>query len=1185
MTDRSVAEEKRAFPRHPICLDAVLTMLGARTHSCQIRDFCLGGMQLVFIAKKKPEKKATRPRQGDIVHIECNVNTSVDGKVENMVFQGRVVRTDGSSAGVSFINPNMSYLEIMHTFATRFEGHKDAATINKANRKILAACVHMIEEVIEPMLKVFQKNAVDGLFKATKDIKETTKQNAYLDALEKLNKSEADLMKSFQSKITRQLHRYAPMPPSRENSKEIISHTSLALIEDDAFEKWLAVSDINSKVTSQNAEGLDELHERLSVLFDTEIGIENNPYGPSLFSDTFQSSIEELHLAHVVSKECHLIFRDVLLNTAPDLYKKLNNYLIENDVLPVLQRKIANPKIHSSPERRTSKEQPPQVSQAGAPPANAAVQQSTAPAQSAAAAVPSSAPAPRADRDLNLFQLAGSLRKLKQGLIRQGGHHISGGVTPELVTSTFAAVDDNIIPNEEVAAHQGDVFSASELLEAISIMPVADVAGTVDDSTGTVEPASALSRVINVLAKNADVVNKQIGEHDGDVIEVAGNMFSSLSQDPNMSETARARLQKMEVPVMKMALLDNDVILENDHVAREVVNKIAELDMYDCGSEEAKQVNKEVDRQIERIYNEFDGTASVFTGVLDKLVELVKRQEINFKENVKGVIAELEKDKALEAPVEQVRVPETKEEVWENWRRKARAMKEDDWVFNLQDPEDPMRLRLAWLATHTERYVFVNAEGHRELVIDINGLTDKLMHGMLVLLDQADEPAMDRAQYLMLQDLHRQLLHESTHDQLTGLVNRREFEKVLKAALNGAKENDEQHTLCYLDLYHFSIINNTCSYEGGDQVLTEVAELLKGAIMDHGTLARMGGDEFAVLLENVPAHLAIGIAQNQINALEDYRFEWKDKYLSVSVNIGLVPLDAQSENIAQILQAAESSCGIASNAGSNRVQVYNPEHQDLSHRQQVMEWATRIDKAVEDEDLLLRCQLINPADSDSEYLPHYEILLGVLDEAGDMISPVDFIEAAEWYNRMPIVDHWVVKEVFSWMADHTDKLEDIDGFAINLSGRSLNDEGFSSFIRQQLEQTGIAADKVCFEVTETIGIANLSNAANFINEIKALGCTFSLDDFGTGLSSYAYLKNLPVDYLKIDGSFVKEMVTNISDYAVVKSITEIGHFLGKLVIAECVEDDNTLELLRSIGVDFVQGYGIERPKMLKNFAD
>lgn len=305
---------------------------------------------------------------------------------------------------------------------------------------------------------------------------------------------------------------------------------------------------------------------------------------------------------------------------------------------------------------------------------------------------------------------------------------------------------------------------------------------------------------------------------------------------------------------------------------------------------------------------------------------------------------------------------------------------------------------------------------------------------------------------------------------------------------------------------------------------------------------------------------------------------------TLSASLGLVFIDQTTQSVDDAMQFADEACYAAKDAGRNRVQEYELGDATMMRRHGVMEWVTQLDKALEDDRLILNCQKIVPVMGDmSQGIDnHYEILLTMIDELGDTMPPTDFIIAAETYNRMTVIDRWVIERVFHWMSVNRDKLDHFSGFSINVSGHSVNDETFPDFVLEQFSKSQAPTSKVCFEITETAAIANIDNAVDFMNRMKIIGCQFSLDDFGTGLSSYSYLRNLPVDFVKIDGVFVKDIATNPGDYAVVRSINEIGHYMGKKTIAEYVESDEILKLMQEIGVDYAQGYCIEKPLPLED---
>ena len=429
--------------------------------------------------------------------------------------------------------------------------------------------------------------------------------------------------------------------------------------------------------------------------------------------------------------------------------------------------------------------------------------------------------------------------------------------------------------------------------------------------------------------------------------------------------------------------------------------------------------------------------------------------------------------------------------------------------------------------------------------------------------------------------LSEQLEYQAQHDSLTGLINRGEFERRLRRVLN-SQSADNEHALCYLDLDQFKIINDSCGHLAGDELLRRVSHKLNSVVRKRDTLARLGGDEFAVLLEHCPLDQAKRVATEILDAVCALRFSWEGKRFAPGVTIGLVPINEHSGTVTDVLSAADSACYAAKDAGRNRVHVYHPDDSELSKRRSEMQWVSEINRALEEDRLCMAAQPIAPlaVSGPKNRGKHCEVLIRMRDETGEIIYPGSFLPAAERYNLSVRLDRWVVSAVITWLQENPGELDSLALCAINLSGHSLGDAGFLDFLLEKFQAEGIAADKFCFEVTETAAVANLGAAIQFMTALKSIGCSFALDDFGTGLSSFNYLKNLPVDYLKIDGSFIKEITRDPIDRAMVQSINDIGHVMGMETIAEFVESEEILQVLQEIGVDYVQGYAIGRPRML-----
>lgn len=428
--------------------------------------------------------------------------------------------------------------------------------------------------------------------------------------------------------------------------------------------------------------------------------------------------------------------------------------------------------------------------------------------------------------------------------------------------------------------------------------------------------------------------------------------------------------------------------------------------------------------------------------------------------------------------------------------------------------------------------------------------------------------------------LARQLSWQASHDALTGLTNRHDFERRLHALVGDAGRAGKGHALLYVDLDQFKVVNDTCGHVAGDEMLRQVSTILQPCLRATDVLARLGGDEFGVLLEHCTLEQAETVAEKLRVALAEYRFAWENSTFAVRASIGVAAIDADSDNAAAVLAAADAACFSAKEGGRNRVQTYHCDDAELARRRVEMGWVSRIGDAISANRLRLWCQPIVPVAGSGCGPSHYEILVRLEDADGRMIPPMAFIPAAERYGLMPSVDRHLVALAFDAFAARLaeDEQSAPPHIAINLSGATLNDAGFLDFVREQFRRTALAPGRICFEITETAAIANLSRARSFMAQLKELGCMFSLDDFGSGFSSFAYLKNLPVDFLKIDGAFVKDMAKDPIDCAMVEAINQVGHVMGIRTIAEFVENDEIRIMLRTIGVDYAQGYGIGKPQ-------
>jgi diguanylate cyclase (GGDEF)-like protein len=435
-----------------------------------------------------------------------------------------------------------------------------------------------------------------------------------------------------------------------------------------------------------------------------------------------------------------------------------------------------------------------------------------------------------------------------------------------------------------------------------------------------------------------------------------------------------------------------------------------------------------------------------------------------------------------------------------------------------------------------------------------------------------------------LGEKNRQLAYHCSYDPLTGLINRREFETRLDRLVQQTASKPATHALLYMDLDQFKLVNDSCSHAAGDELLRQVTQLLLGAIRQRDTLGRLGGDEFGLLLENCPLGKAVEIAAGIQKTIGSFQYAQGKEAFSLGASIGVVLIDENTSGIASVMSAADAACYIAKESGRNRVQIAHLGDRRMQQRQGEMQWVSRLKQALADDRFTLYYQPIVPCAGGNSRERHIEILLRMIDEDGTLVRPGTFLPAAEKYNLAAHIDRWVISRIMDWQAQHTTAAHPPPTITVNLSGQTLHSPDMLKFIIDQVKNTGVSPKYIIFEISETNAVTSVPSTTNFMLTLRSCGFRFSLDKFGSGLSTFTYLKKLPVDYLKIDGTFVRDILADPVDYAMVRSFNELGQLLGKETIAEYVESLDIADELRKMGVNYAQGCAYATPAPLNNFV-
>ncbi len=996
---------RRSFPRHPTFLPAQLIGADGAARSCIIRDYCAAGALLEL------EREGGQIKPDDQAELHCSAN----GTEPELRFRVRVAHRNGRRVGVALLDPAPGALLQLEKRSQRINATTSPAprTSTLASRerpKVIAACNAHVHTALRGLIARFHSAIGNELFETAKQSRDPRIQSVNFGALAELNNRKKTLEDEFLRGAENRLRTLVSGQLRRTVVQESQSHSlgSLSLVEDQEFDTWLSATDFLDTVRSRFREPLDLLDKRLSVVFGESVGADNNPYGPELLTRAFQDALDALDLQHAAYLACYKVFKQVFLSQGGRFYEELNRILIDHGILPQVKYgfDVASQDKRARPNRSSvdgAVPGPGGAEQAGecwqpsaggasgdgqAPQAQTEVGNAASatgnpggarlrtfaagasgPRSRAAEAGPvgaassAAASSQRAGTSSDLFQLFGALHDLQSG-------QVSG---PRIEQAQDAAPT---------------VYTATELQQVLA-RPLGPDRENESDSSGS----NLRQRVENTIAQRGEGDSRSIGGHEGRVIDVTGEVFRSLLTDAQVPREVQPWLKGLEIPVLRVALADNSVFLDTSHVVRQVINKLSRLEVLaDAEQGERETAIRSASTEVvETINRDFDGTVDAFVKAVDKLDELIHLQSEIQRQNLKQVVAEClrtEGETRAAAP----KTDPGPEVSNDNWLRRVGRLKEGHWVLFDALGDEPKRLKVAWIATRTNKYVFVNPIGKKQRVLLAGELAALLREGQAVVLDATEEPAMDRAQFAMLQKLHKQLLYESTHDHLTGLINRREFEKFIGDALQNAREEKAKHVLCIVDIDQFKLINNTCGYEAGDQMLRELVEMLQSAVGGAAVLSRIGPDEFGLLLHRQSLDDALELVEEQMERLEEYRFVWKEERRSVSMSVGMAAVSARSEDISELLQAAESSCAMAKEMGGGRIQMYHSGHAGLSRRKAEMEWAAKIDKALDGDELHLRCQRIEPIREDTGDHCHYELLLGLSEELGTQVDLQDIYQ-------------------------------------------------------------------------------------------------------------------------------------------------------------------------------------------------
>ena len=678
------------------------------------------------------------------------------------------------------------------------------------------------------------------------------------------------------------------------------------------------------------------------------------------------------------------------------------------------------------------------------------------------------------------------------------------------------------------------------------------------------------------------------------MLDIVSNLIDAIMDDPFVSDEVKARVGRLAMPVLKVAFQDPSFFDNQMHPARQVLDNLGRLE-----PESTERFAEIVDPVVNEIVGDYEDDSAVFASALRSLKVVVSEQRRDFQKNLSRLVSECKAQRGskksqkkksepsagphpAELPVSAQPQGADRDGEWESWLNEARGCKPGD-VLSIEGHQDRRRkLSLAWVSEDKSTFVLADSLGNKAMSVTRHELAMHMKRGYAVAEDIATMALTDRGVYRMLRSLHEQLARKASHDQLTDLLTRKAFEVRLDESITDALRSASYHAMYALDVEGLQVITKKAGEKAATQLLKQLADLLEKQIASRGTVARLGPSRFGVLLNNASLDEGRKTAECQREVIASACCTWKGETFSLTASVGMLEISDMSEGVDAMIAAVESALARAARAGGNRIELTGTVHDPIKTRGLRTAGKTTVLDMLNLDTLRLRCQRVMPLVDNGAALPHHEILLGFEKKEGLVTLPSDFIRAAERNQEMQTVDRWVINNVFNWISDHLEMVGTTDGFSINLSANSLSDDGVLEYVLQQFSDTMVPPAKIIFEFPESAASANLSVTTDFVTTLKSHGCRFAIDDFGMADASFSYLSSLPVDFVKIDGKLVVDVLASSKDLAVVRSINEIGHLLGKQTIAEFVESDEILARIRGLGVDYAQGFGIEKPVLLES---
>lgn len=1222
---------RRRHPRLDIDHPVALEYQGEILASCRMLNFSRGGAYLRCehpgLQTKLPDGYfAEHERQDGVLEI---VPEGLHARVSIVYFHQH-------GLGVSFHEDDAARLfdALLATLPVSGPVTQGDASGSTATSQPVIRLLHQLRDktigYIDGALPVFFTQVHSDLLDLTRENIDSREESALFFAINSLERHQSELSRSFRSLVEQGFAELAGEARDAAVAEADLP-SELALVEKQEIDAWILVNDLARRVESDVTGTLFQFEGALSNLCQESIRNELNPLSPISLLTAWKTVLDDyemdLYTIHAILKT----FRKTLLGDLNYFYAELLHLLRREGV--VVAAKQGGSPWPMAPTRAGTAD----------PAVERSIQHlaSLANLHHPEAGRESESGLPMAEQrevlasldSLSQLQGGSTLKQIEQMLARETAQPTM--LPPEARAAIGAG-------EELVAALCSDALVTPELRRLLSSLKLLIIEAVMRDPSLMENPRHAVRRLLSVIESMTPYVN--VRQHPSLVRERDQQRLASIIEAvesgklthvdevtreiESLQREQRERFEKNRA--LSISRCEKDERLKQAHASAYRVLSAQLLDrsvsvaidkLFEYGwanllvqtlvlAGEGSASWKAYLRVIDILLKLFAGDKSpqeIPEKQVHDLISLIRRGFRDYPvypEGSKGFAIELQHALLEDGPrferFAQQRV--SIDEAYlrkqfsgmriqtegggdlplpsQRWLNVVDALGLDDWLVIQRGEGESEILNLAWKNPASKRYLLVDGEGFKALDMQREGLARQFGEGDVMVMQGQLQPIIDRAIDRILSTSYNEVRDESAIDSLTGLMNRRTFELELKSRMADRSGNGKELVLVLLDLDKFQVVNDLCGFEGGDNLLRTIGDILVSYLPDDGVVARIGDDEFSLLLRGYSLEQGYQTAETLRQVIDEYQYDWNGRLIPVSASVGLVQVESPDQTPNELLQAALSASIMAKQGGRNCTRIYLPSDSAYQDQQQMVQSLPAIKEALAKGRMVLFAQPIVPLIEDQGLTPHYEILLRIRNEAGELESPQEFVRAAEQYDMMRAVDRWVVEAFFAAITPFTQSLANSMSFSINLSGKSMGDGEFKHFLKQKIEDSPLQSVHLGFEITETALVGDVSDTAAFIEEIRQMGCAFSLDDFGSGYASFSYLKDFPVDFVKIDGVFVREILNKPADYAMVNSITEIAHFMEKRVIAEFVSDAHIAEALKSIGVDYAQGYHFGKPRPL-----